>query len=84
MPFFISDLEAHPTPLLVMARDHDHGKRPWSEGPSLGVRLLPSCHARTGTGPTGPHRQSCGAIVRDGSCLFLLLVMGMIITCGLV
>jgi hypothetical protein len=34
MPFLAFDLEACPTPLIVMARDGDHGKHAWSESSS--------------------------------------------------
>jgi hypothetical protein len=49
--FLTSDLEAHPTPLLAMARDDGRGKRPRCEGPRYGGRLLPSHRKRTDTGP---------------------------------
>jgi hypothetical protein len=44
-PFLTSDLEARPVPLLVMARDNDHGMLPWSEGPIHGGQL-PLPHQR--------------------------------------
>jgi hypothetical protein len=50
VPFLASDLEACPTPLLVMARDGDCGKHPWSEGSSHDGRQPPTHWAQTDTG----------------------------------
>jgi hypothetical protein len=41
-PFLTFDLEDCPGPLLLMARDGDRGKHPWSEGSSHNGRQLPS------------------------------------------
>jgi hypothetical protein len=37
-------------PLLMMARNVDHSKHPWSEGPSHGDLKLPSHRMRMATG----------------------------------
>jgi hypothetical protein len=84
MSFLSSDLEARPTPLLVMARDADHGKCTRSESPNHGGRLPPSHQARADTAPTMPHCPSGGASVHDDGFLGLLLVVELIITYGLV
>jgi hypothetical protein len=49
MASLTSDLEARLAPLLMMARNGDHDKCPWSEGPSYGNRQPPSHRVRMGT-----------------------------------
>jgi hypothetical protein len=41
VPSLTFDLEAHPAPLLVMARDGDHGRYPWNEDR---IVVVGSCH----------------------------------------
>jgi hypothetical protein len=50
-PFLVSDLEGCPAPLLVMAKDGNRGKRPWSEGSSHDGRQSPSHQLQMDTGP---------------------------------
>jgi hypothetical protein len=64
-----------------MARDGDHGKHPWSEGPSHGGQQPPSPGEDKHLPGLGLIVDQVGASIHVGDCLSLLLVMMLIITC---